>query len=107
MAKHLYPGAVRRRSRFDRGLGIAPNTVLGNSSEAIIVLDLLIRHPQLVRGAILHEPPMTSYISNPEEVLATLQQVIEGGMQSGGPRGEVEAFLRFAAGDEVFESLEL
>jgi pimeloyl-ACP methyl ester carboxylesterase len=87
-------------------LGIAPATVFGNSSGAIIGLDLLIRHPQLVRGATLHEPPMTSYMSNPEEVLATLQQVIEGGMQRGGPRGGVEAFLRFAAGDKAFESLE-
>ncbi len=64
------------------------------------------RHLDLVRGAILHEPPLTTYMSNAEEVLGALQQVIEGGMQRGGPREGCEAFLRFAAGDEAFETLD-
>jgi pimeloyl-ACP methyl ester carboxylesterase len=86
-------------------LGIAPVAVFGNSAGAIIGLDLLIRHPDLVRGAILHEPPMIAGMSNPQEVMGAIQQVVEGGMQRGGPRGGVEAFFRFVAGDETFEKL--
>src|SRR5437870_4353651 len=40
-----------------RGLALDPAAVFGNSYGAIIALDLLIRHPEAVRGAILHEPP--------------------------------------------------
>jgi pimeloyl-ACP methyl ester carboxylesterase len=87
-------------------LGIAPAAIFGASAGAIIGLDLVIRYPELVRGAILHEPPMTAGMSNAEEVLGALQQVIDGGTQRGGPRGGCEAFLRFAAGDEAFEALD-
>jgi pimeloyl-ACP methyl ester carboxylesterase len=87
-------------------LGIAPVAIFGNSAGAIIGLDLVVRHPELVRGAILHEPPMIAGMSNPEEVMGAIQQVVEGGMQNGGPRGGCETFFRFVAGDEVFENLD-
>jgi pimeloyl-ACP methyl ester carboxylesterase len=87
-------------------LGIGPVAVFGNSAGAIIGLDLLIRHPESVRGAILHEPPMTAGMSDPEDVMGAIQQVVEGGMQQGGPRGGCETFLRFVAGNEVFENLD-
>ena len=87
-------------------LSIAPAAIFGSSVGAIIGLDLVIRHPELVHGAILHEPPLTAYMSNADEVLGALQQVIEDGMQTGGSRGGVEAFLRFVAGDEAFEKLD-
>lgn len=87
-------------------LGIAPAAIFGSSVGAIIGLDLSIRHPELVRGAILHEPPMIAGMANPEEVMGAIQQVVEGGMQQGGSRGGCETFFRFVAGDEGFESLD-
>jgi pimeloyl-ACP methyl ester carboxylesterase len=87
-------------------LGIAPVAIFGTSVGAIIGLDLVIRHPELVRGAILHEPPMTAGMSNPEEVMGAIQQVVEGGMQRDGSRGGCETFFRFVAGDEAFENLD-
>ena len=87
-------------------LGIAPAVIFGSSVGAIIGLDLLIRYPELVRGAILHEPPMIAGMSNPEEVMGAIQQVVEGGMQRGGSRGGCETFFRFVAGDEAFENLD-
>lgn len=87
-------------------LGLAPAAVFGNSAGAIIGLDLVVRHPELVRGALLHEPPMIAGMSNPEEVMGAIQRVVEGGMQRGGPRGGCETFFRFVAGDEVFENLD-
>ena len=89
-----------------KALGIPPAAIFGTSAGAIIGLDLSIRYPELVRGAILHEPPMIAGMSNPEEVMGAIQQVVEGGMQRGGPRGGCETFFRFVAGDEVFENLD-
>lgn len=87
-------------------LGIAPAAIFATSSGAIIGLGLVIRHPDLLRGVILHEPPLSAGMANPEEVMATVQQVVEGGMQREGPRGGVEAFVRFVAGNETFENLD-
>lgn len=87
-------------------LGLAPVTVFGTSGGAIIGLDLVIRHPGLLRGAILHDSAMFSVLPNPEEVMGPVQEAVEGGIQRGGPRGGMEAFLRFFAGEEGFESLD-
>jgi pimeloyl-ACP methyl ester carboxylesterase len=93
-------------ARLIGALGIAPTAIFGTSAGAIIGLDLVIRRPELVRGAILHEPPMITGMSNPEEVMGMIQQVVEGGMQRGGSRGGCETFFRFVAGDEAFENLD-
>ena len=89
-----------------RALGLAPAMVYGNSGGAIIATCLLLRHPDVVRGAILHEPPLLSVLSDPESVMATIQRRVEAGMSRGGPHGAAEAFVRFAAGDAVFEHLD-
>jgi pimeloyl-ACP methyl ester carboxylesterase len=93
-------------ARLIEALGIAPAAIFGNSAGAIIGLDLVIRYPKLVRGAILHEPPMIAGMVNPEEVMGAIQQVVEDGMQRGGLRGGCETFFRFVAGDEAFENLD-
>jgi len=41
-------------------LGFSPTIVFGNSLGAMILLELIVRHPQAVRGAIVHEPPFLS-----------------------------------------------
>ncbi|MGH2745268.1 MAG: alpha/beta fold hydrolase, partial [Thermoleophilaceae bacterium] len=87
-------------------LARAPAAVFGNSYGAIFALNLLIRHPESVRGAILHEPPLLSVLERPEETQAAVGAVVEEGMASGGPRAAVESFIRFAAGDANWESLE-
>lgn len=74
-------------------LGLAPAAVFGTSGGAIIALDLLVRSPHLVGCAVLHEPPMIGVLQRPEEVTATLQGVIEGGMRRGGPAAAAEDFL--------------
>ena len=93
-------------ARLIEALGIAPAAVFGTSGGAIIGLDLLIRHPELIRGAILHEPSMNAGMANPEEVRGAIQQVVESGMQRGGPRGAVEAFIRFVVGEETYSKFD-
>ena len=40
-----------------RALDLAPAVAYGNSSGAIILASLTLRHPDVLRGAIFHEPP--------------------------------------------------
>jgi pimeloyl-ACP methyl ester carboxylesterase len=87
-------------------LGLAPAAVFGTSSGAICALSLLIRHPELVRAAILHEPPMLSVLERGDDVLAAIAQVIEAGIATGGPPAGLERFWRFVAGDPNWEALD-
>src|SRR5215208_1327209 len=70
-------------ARLIEDLGLAPVAIIGSSVGAIIGLDLVFRHPELVCGAVLHEPPMTAGMANPEEGMGAIQQVVEGGMHWG------------------------
>lgn len=90
-------------AKLIEALGAAPAAVFGTSAGAIIALDLVIRHPELLRGAILHEPPMNAGMSDPEGVARAIQRAVESGTRRGGTRGGVETFLRFVVGDETYE----
>jgi pimeloyl-ACP methyl ester carboxylesterase len=41
--------------------------VLGSSSGAIVTLELVARHPELVRRAVVHEPPVLELLDDPQE----------------------------------------
>ncbi|MBA2577673.1 MAG: alpha/beta hydrolase [Euzebyaceae bacterium] len=88
------------------GLGLAPVTVFGSSGGAIIALWLLLECPDLLAGAVLHEPPLIAALAEPEPAMAAIQSVFEPALMSAGPRGGMEAFLRCAAGDAAFEALD-
>ncbi|RMY37635.1 hypothetical protein D0866_03133 [Hortaea werneckii] len=45
-----------------------PATVLGNSSGAVVGLELLIRHPETVRNLLCHEPPLASLLEDCETI---------------------------------------
>ncbi len=82
-------------------LGIGPAAVYGTSVGAVIALDALLRHQELLRTAVLHEPPLMSVLAHPDQAMAVIQPIVEAGMAHGGPRGAVEAFLAFAAGEAL------
>ena len=42
-----------------------PACVFGSSSGAIVTLDLVTRHPDLVRTAVVHEPPILELLDDP------------------------------------------
>src|SRR5262252_7177573 len=46
-------------------LGLSPAVVFGASAGGLIELDLMIRHPQLVRAGIVQEPSMFSVLPDP------------------------------------------
>lgn len=87
-------------------LGLVSATAFGTSGGAVILLNLLLRHPEVLRGAIVHEPPLVPVLSNAGEVEATLQSMIEDGLEKDGPRGALEMFIRANAGEANFENLD-
>ena len=87
-------------------LDLAPAAVFSTSSAGIFALAMLIRHPESVRGAVLHEPALFPLFDDPEEVRDTLTGLIREGMESGGQPAALERFIRFVAGDANWERLE-
>jgi pimeloyl-ACP methyl ester carboxylesterase len=93
-----------------RALNLAPAVVVGHSGGASMACSLVVRHPELVRHALLYEPPLLAVVPQGQEMVAGMRAVIEPAMAEGGPRHAMEAFIRGNAGDEVadqwFESLD-
>jgi pimeloyl-ACP methyl ester carboxylesterase len=87
-------------------LGQTPAVVVGTSAGGSIALELALRHPETVRAAIIHEPPILAGTTNPQAVTADLGAMISQGMAAGGSRTAMELFLRWAAGDAAFASLD-
>jgi pimeloyl-ACP methyl ester carboxylesterase len=75
--------------------GLGPATVWGNSSGAIIGLSLVLRHPEAVSGAMLHEPPLFAGAKDAAGVLGWLQQATADGKVP---------FLRMLTGDAIYDS---
>lgn len=89
-----------------RALDLGPAAVFGTSGGAIILLDLLLRHPEVLRGALAHEPPLIPVVPGGAELGAQFQAMTEEALAKGGPRGAMEFFLRAEAGEANFEHLE-
>jgi pimeloyl-ACP methyl ester carboxylesterase len=87
-------------------LGLTPAVVFGTSAGGLFALCLLIRHPETVRGAILHEPALFSLFDDPEAVRKTVSAVVKPALDSGGPPAALEQFVRFIAGDANWDRLE-
>jgi pimeloyl-ACP methyl ester carboxylesterase len=78
-------------------LNLAHCLVVGSSGGARIALDLIRRYPDLVRGAVLSEPPTMALA--PDGGKAFMEQVkpaVEGAVARGGPRAAVDAFFEIA-----------
>lgn len=77
-------------------LDLAPAAVWGNSSGAIISLNLALRYPEVVRKAMLHEPPFFAGLSDSQPVVAFLREATANGKAP---------FLRKLEGDAIYNSL--
>lgn len=74
-------------------LGMAPAWVVGNSAGAVITLQLAAARPELLRGIIVHEPPLVALLdeTSPEAAavdedgpLAQVRRRLEDGDHAGG-----------------------
>jgi pimeloyl-ACP methyl ester carboxylesterase len=73
-----------------RALAEAPALAVGDGFGALVVLDLLVRHPALVRGAVLVEPPLFAFVPQATEALAAEREALEQALREGGPGHAVE-----------------
>jgi pimeloyl-ACP methyl ester carboxylesterase len=55
---------------------------------------------------VLQEPALFALFDDPDDVRASLTQVVQEGMKRGGPERGFECFLRFAAGDANWQRLD-
>ena len=75
-------------------LGIGPAVVVGSSGGARITLDLIRRHPEVVRGAVMSEPPVGALA--PElfpAMIAEVAPVVRDAAEANGPAAAVDAFF--------------
>lgn len=87
-------------------LDLAPAAVFGTSSGGIFALATVLRHPQAVRAAVLHEPAFFALVDDPEAARAMVTELLTPAMQAGGPTVAFETFLRFVAGDATWQRLD-
>jgi len=90
-----------------KATGHSPAIVFGHSSAGLTALDLVLRHPDLVRGAILHES--STFTSLPmdfvEQQFAEMNSLIGPAVAAGGPRAGQQAFLTALAGEDGLDSV--
>ncbi len=85
-------------------LSLGPSVVFGTCGGGEILLSVLARHNEVLRGAIVHEPALLSILPNPQVIMGPMQSMVDESMFKGGPRLAMEKFIRTVAGDSVFES---
>ena len=75
-------------------LGFAPAAIVGHSLGALIALELLLQHPDLVRRATLLDPgPLDSAIPDRQQKMA-MPEDVRAAMAEGGTKAGFEALLR-------------
>ena len=81
-------------------LGTGPAAVFGTSSGGNFALCMSIRHPEAVRGAILHEPGLYALVDDFDAVRAPIRALVEKARESGGPSAAVERFWCYVVEDD-------
>jgi pimeloyl-ACP methyl ester carboxylesterase len=88
-------------------VGSAPVTVFGTSGGGAIGLELVRRYPDLVVGAVLHEPFLPHVLGDVWTQLDAQNRATFGPiLESQGARALMEAVLRAMRGDAGFEAID-
>lgn len=72
--------------------GAAGALAVGAGFGALVVLDLLVRLPGLLRGAVLVEPPAHQFSTAATAALSQQRALLEAALRDGGPAAAVEAW---------------
>lgn len=81
-----------------------PVVLVGSSFGSVIALEVLRTRPDLVRGAVLIEPPMAASDEVAAASTAFLAELDRRAATQGGPAA-AEFFLRFVLGDAAFDRI--
>jgi pimeloyl-ACP methyl ester carboxylesterase len=73
--------------------GGAPVLLVGEGFGALVALDLVLRRPGLVHGAVLSDAPLFAFVPSATEVLSRQRAEIEEALREGGPGAAVAAWL--------------
>lgn len=88
-----------------QALDLAPAAAFGLSSGGEILVDLLLRRPELLTGAVFHEAGYVEMTSDPDAVGAFMGASFDEGMARGGRPAALESFLRLMCGDGVIDAM--
>ena len=77
-------------------LDAAPALLVGDGFGAVVVLELLVRRPELFRAAVLADPPLHAFVPAATPALADERTLLEAGLRDGGPPAAVRAWLAAA-----------
>lgn len=86
-------------------LDAAPALVYGHELGALAALDLVVRRPELVRRAVLIEPPMLWLVADGTEAVADLREAVASAAREDGAAGAVRAYLEAVGGPGVGDLL--
>src|SRR5215510_688036 len=86
-------------------LQLQPAVIFGASAGGPIALDLMIRHPRLVRAGILQDPAIFSALSDPSAALAPRHALIQETLKAKGPRATIEALMCYLNDDRVLTAI--
>ena len=86
-------------------LELQPAVIFGASAGGPIALDLMIRHPRLVRAGVLQDPAIFSVLPDPGAALAPRRALIQDTLKTKGPRGTVEALMCYLNDDDVLTAI--
>ena len=84
-----------------QALDAAPAVVAGDGFGALIALDLLLRQSDLVRAAVLADPPLYALVPEATRELSEAHQVLRSAVTEGGPEAGVAAWLAGRADDDT------
>lgn len=84
-----------------RGLDAAPAYLCGHSLGAMVCLDTMMREPDLVRAAVIVEPPILWLVERGSEAASELRAAMEKGAAEYGPTGAMGAFVRDVCGPQA------
>jgi pimeloyl-ACP methyl ester carboxylesterase len=76
------------------GHGAETALVCGAGIGAVIALELLLRRRDLVRGAVLIEPPLLALVPEATEGISADRKAIEEAFREGGPPAALDLYLR-------------
>jgi pimeloyl-ACP methyl ester carboxylesterase len=74
-------------------LAAAPALLVGDGFGALVVLELLVRRPELARAAVLADPPLHAFVPEATMALAVERELLEQALRAGGPAAAVRAWL--------------